>query len=148
MGDTVVYTRTRMPGSSTTANWLSGFSSPSRYLNNWLNVNILAHRVLLKMMDPIATMFEREFIPDEASGRPFEAALWKECFYVLLKLLSSEHLVIEEFSPQVYFRRLCHSLPLTCALETAGCVAPCWRYQGGRSRNLDTTVEFSRSTSR
>ncbi len=69
--------------------------------NSWLNVNILAHRVLLKMMDPVATMFEREFIPNEASGRPFDTSLWKECFYVLLKLLSSEHLVIEEFSPQV-----------------------------------------------
>ena len=68
---------------------------------NWLNVNILAHRVLLKMMDPVATMLEREFVPDEASGRPFDAPLWKECFYVLLKMLSSEHLVIEEFSPQV-----------------------------------------------
>ncbi|RDX50021.1 cytoplasmic protein [Lentinus brumalis] len=67
---------------------------------NWLNVNILAHRVLLKMIDPIATMFEREFTPDEASSRPFDSSLWKECFHVLLKLLSSEHLVIEEFSPQ------------------------------------------------
>lgn len=68
---------------------------------NWLNVNILAHRVLLKMLDPIATMFEREFVPDEQSGRIINTSLWKEFFYVLLKLLSSEHLVIEEFSPQV-----------------------------------------------
>ena len=28
---------------------------------NWLNVNILAHRVLLKMLDPVATMFEFRF---------------------------------------------------------------------------------------
>ncbi|KAI0633627.1 cytoplasmic protein [Trametes polyzona] len=67
---------------------------------NWLNVNILAHRVLLKMIDPVATMFEREFVPDESSGRPFDTKLWRDCFCVLLKLLSSEHLVIEEFSPQ------------------------------------------------
>ena len=74
---------------------------------NWLNVNILAHRVLLKMMDPVATMFERSFVPDGSSGRPFNASLWKECFHVLLKMLSSEHLVIEEFSPQVRH----HSFP-------------------------------------
>ncbi|OBZ66616.1 Dedicator of cytokinesis protein 3 [Grifola frondosa] len=67
---------------------------------NWLNVNILAHKVLLKMMDPVATLIEREFVPDEHAGRKFDANLWRECFYVLLKLLSSEHLVIEEFSPQ------------------------------------------------
>ncbi|KAI8969583.1 cytoplasmic protein [Trametes punicea] len=67
---------------------------------NWLNVNILAHRVILKMLDPVATMFEREFVPDETSGRPFDPQLWRDSFGVLLKLLSSEHLVIEEFSPQ------------------------------------------------
>ena len=83
---------------------------------NWLNVNILAHRVLLKMMDPIATMFEREFIPDEASGRPFDSSLWKECFHVLLKLLSSEHLVIEEFSPQVGQRNPLRILYVTLTL--------------------------------
>ncbi|EIW63135.1 cytoplasmic protein [Trametes versicolor FP-101664 SS1] len=70
------------------------------FSKNWLNVNILAHRVLLKMIDPVATMFEREFVPDESSGQPFDTKLWRDCFCVLLKLLSSEHLVIEEFSPQ------------------------------------------------
>ena len=75
--------------------------SNEAFPKNWLNVNILAHRVLLKVMDPIATMFERSFVPDETSKRPFNAPLWKECFHVLLRLLSSEHLVIEEFSPQV-----------------------------------------------
>ena len=58
---------------------------------HWLNVNIIAHRVLLKKIDPVATVF----IPHEASGRPFETALCQECPYVLLKLLSSEHPVIK-----------------------------------------------------
>ncbi|KAG2364374.1 hypothetical protein BDR07DRAFT_1401549 [Suillus spraguei] len=48
--------------------------------SNWLNVNILTHKVLIKMMDP--------------------AELWKDAFFMLLKLLSSEQLVIEDFSPQ------------------------------------------------
>ncbi|KAE9401567.1 cytoplasmic protein [Gymnopus androsaceus JB14] len=42
----------------------------------WLNINILAHQVLVKMMGPV------------------------EAFTMLLKLLSSEQLCIEEFSPQ------------------------------------------------
>jgi dedicator of cytokinesis protein 3 len=67
----------------------------------WLNVNVLAHKVLVKMMDPVATILVREFIPAPDSEGAFDESLWKEGFYMLLKLLSSEHLVIEEFSPQV-----------------------------------------------
>ncbi|KZT04604.1 cytoplasmic protein [Laetiporus sulphureus 93-53] len=68
--------------------------------SNWLNVNILAHRMLLKLMDPIVNLMEREFIPNQESRREFNSNIWREAFYVVLKLLSSEHLVIEEFIPQ------------------------------------------------
>lgn len=68
----------------------------------WLNVNILAHKVLIKMMDPVAAIMEKEFIPPQESESQFDANLWRECMYMLLKLLSSEQLVIEEFSPQVW----------------------------------------------
>lgn len=71
---------------------------------SWLNVNILAHKVLIKMMDPVATLLEQNFIPDQDAGYQFDSSLWRECFYMLLKLLSSEQLVIEEFSPQVRVR--------------------------------------------
>ncbi|KAG5646304.1 hypothetical protein DXG03_003901 [Asterophora parasitica] len=67
---------------------------------SWLNVNILAHRVLIKMMHPIATIMEKEFIPPQESESQFDANLWRECLSMLLKLLSSDKLVIEEFSPQ------------------------------------------------
>lgn len=69
--------------------------------NNWLNVNILAHKAILKMMDPVVTLLERAFIPSEGSQTKFDAHLWRDGFYVLLKLLSSDQLVIEEFTPQV-----------------------------------------------
>lgn len=69
--------------------------------SSWLNVNILAHIVLIKMMDPVASLLERDFIPDQDATFSFDARLWREGFYMLLKLLSSEQLVIEEFSPQV-----------------------------------------------
>ncbi len=67
----------------------------------WLNVNILAHRMLVKMMDPISTILEKEFIPPQDSESQFDAQLWRAAFHMLLKLLSSEQLVIEDFSPQV-----------------------------------------------
>lgn len=70
----------------------------------WLNVNILAHKVLIKMMDPVATLLEKEFIPPQGSETRFDSHLWKEAFHMLLKLLSSDQLVIEEFSPQVNIR--------------------------------------------
>jgi hypothetical protein len=68
---------------------------------SWLNVNILAHKVLIKMMDPVASLMERDFIPEQDAVYQFDPNLWREAFYMLLKLLSSEQLVIEEFSPQV-----------------------------------------------
>lgn len=67
----------------------------------WLNVNILAHTVLIKMMEPVSTLLEKEFIPSQNSEVPFDASLWKDAFSMLLKLLSSDQLVIEDFSPQV-----------------------------------------------
>ncbi|KAI0082009.1 cytoplasmic protein [Panus rudis PR-1116 ss-1] len=67
---------------------------------NWLNINVLAHKVLIKMMDPIATILEREYIPPPDSNQLLEVNVWKEAFHLLMQLLSSEHLAIEEFSPQ------------------------------------------------
>lgn len=74
----------------------------------WLNINILAHKVLIKMMEPVATILEKEFIPPQEQETDFDSNLWRECFYMLLRLLSSDQLVIEEFSPQVgtYMTRL------------------------------------------
>jgi dedicator of cytokinesis protein 3 len=69
----------------------------------WLNVNILAHKVLLKIMDPIAILLMKEFIPDQKETYNFNSNLWRDGFSLLLKLLSSDQLVIEEFSPQVSF---------------------------------------------
>ncbi|KAH9176763.1 C2 domain in Dock180 and Zizimin proteins-domain-containing protein [Lactarius sanguifluus] len=67
---------------------------------NWLNVNIMAHKVLVKTMDAVAVLLERRFIPTDDAPFQFNTQLWKEAVQVLLKLLSSDQLVIEEFSPQ------------------------------------------------
>ncbi len=88
---------------------------------SWLNINIMAHKVLVKMMVPISTILEKEFIPPQDSEARFDARLWREAFFMLLKLLSSDQLVIEDFSPQascLSFPSLEFSLLTGCA-ETA-----------------------------
>lgn len=72
----------------------------------WLNVNILAHKVLIKMMDPVTAILEKEFIPPQEQESQFDSTLWREGMSMLLKLLSSDQLVIEEFSAQVCFKML------------------------------------------
>lgn len=67
----------------------------------WLNVNILAHKVLLKLTEPIALLMMKHFIPEQKVAYQFNSTLWRDGFFLLLKLLSSDQLVIEEFSPQV-----------------------------------------------
>ena len=86
---------------------ISIFKVASSILDNeafpasWLNVNILAHKVLIRFWDPVTTILEKEFIPGPDGGFDFDKTLWIEGFHMLLKLLSSEQLVIEDFSPQV-----------------------------------------------
>ncbi|CAE6455016.1 unnamed protein product [Rhizoctonia solani] len=70
------------------------------YPTHWLNVNVMAHKVILKMADPVGVMLTREFIPEESHADQFDAALWYDALAMLMSLLASEQLVIEEFSPQ------------------------------------------------
>ncbi|KAG9050696.1 hypothetical protein FS837_003034 [Tulasnella sp. UAMH 9824] len=87
---------------------LSFFQVAISILNNeafpdkWMNVNILCHKVMLKIFDPIAFTLLRDFIPhqEHSSGDEFNVKLWRDALSTLLKLLASDQLVIEEFSPQ------------------------------------------------
>lgn len=79
----------------------SSILSNDAWPSNWLNINILAHKVLIKIFDPVGTILEQKYIPTDQNGPAFDTVLWKEAFSVLLRLLSSEQLVIEDFSPQV-----------------------------------------------
>lgn len=111
---------------------------------NWLNVNIMAHKVLVKMMDAVAVLLERRFIPTDDDTFQFNTQLWTEAFQVLLKLLSSDQLVIEEFSPQVI--KFVASIS-TCLTEphlaAACCVENGWRHQ--RRRSCHTSATMGRS---
>ena len=79
----------------------------------WMNVNILAHKVLIKIMEPISFIMEKKFIPSQELESQFDPNLWREGLHMLLKLLSSEQLMIEEFSPQV---NLCSLICFLCVL--------------------------------
>lgn len=65
---------------------------------SWLNMNVFAHQSILKLLDPVAELLVREFIPPESST--FEHALWTDFFGTLVQLLGSRYLLIEQFSPQ------------------------------------------------
>lgn len=83
------------------------FTVATSILNNdawpstWLNVNVLAHKVLIKMMDPVATLLKGIFIPPPSAAQQFKTDLWRDGFHMLFKLLSSDQLVIEDFTAQV-----------------------------------------------
>ncbi|KAN0061214.1 Deoxycytidine kinase 1 [Thecaphora frezii] len=68
--------------------------------STWLNVNILAHQMVLKMADPLAAMMVRHFIPPADQSHTFDTELWRAGLGMLLTLLSSEQLVIEQSKPQ------------------------------------------------
>ncbi|EIW83239.1 cytoplasmic protein [Coniophora puteana RWD-64-598 SS2] len=89
------------------ANFLSQFFKvATSILNNeafpssWLNISVLMHKVFIKMMDPVAAILKETFIPAPYSEDSFKEDLWRDAFYMLFKLLSSDQLVIEDFSPQ------------------------------------------------
>ncbi|KAG6854061.1 hypothetical protein C0991_011039 [Blastosporella zonata] len=110
---------------------------------SWLNVNILAHKVLVKMMDPITHIMESNFIPTQESESQFDATLWKECLHMLLKLLSSDQLVIEEFSPQK--RRAVWRLAGDIRGEGAGILLNLWQALGWAehvSSNGDPPIRY------
>lgn len=68
--------------------------------STWLNLNIFSHQMVLKMADPLASVMVRHFIPSAEQSETFNTTLWRSCFMMLLTLLSSDQLVIEQFKPQ------------------------------------------------
>ncbi|KAI8452969.1 hypothetical protein BY996DRAFT_6415054 [Phakopsora pachyrhizi] len=87
---------------------------------NWLNVNVLAHNISLKVLECVSKLMEREFVPklptDKTSqavsvhsasnqqetedSEKFNSELWSDFLVLIHGMLSSQHLVIEDFPPQ------------------------------------------------
>ncbi|GAC97073.1 hypothetical protein PHSY_004657 [Pseudozyma hubeiensis SY62] len=68
--------------------------------STWLNLNIFSHQMVLKMADPIASIMVRHYIPSAEQSDKFDTTLWRSCLTMVLTLLSSDQLVIEQFKPQ------------------------------------------------
>lgn len=68
--------------------------------STWLNINVLAHQMVLKMASPLSALMIRDFVPTADESESFNTHLWKACLDMLLALLSSEQLTIEQFQPQ------------------------------------------------
>ncbi|EGF98551.1 uncharacterized protein MELLADRAFT_40818 [Melampsora larici-populina 98AG31] len=121
---------------------------------NWLNINILSHKTSLKLVRVVARLMEREFIPPFAtlnrtpvSGDPtsdpnrvFNSELWSDFFVLLHGLLSSQHLVIEEYPPQK--RRAVWKLAGDVRGEGSKLLKRCWEAIGSQSLKAgdDTTT--------
>ncbi|KAH9819300.1 dedicator of cytokinesis-domain-containing protein [Melampsora americana] len=112
---------------------------------NWLNINILSHKISLKLVRVVARLMEREFIPPftdvnqtPGSGDPsadpnriFNSELWSDFFVLLHGLLSSPHLVIEEYPPQK--RRAVWKLAGDVRGEGSKLLKRCWEAIGSQS---------------
>ncbi|SCZ89055.1 BZ3500_MvSof-1268-A1-R1_Chr1-1g00923 [Microbotryum saponariae] len=79
---------------------LSDDGTSAAFPSEWLSISILAHQVIVKILDPIADILERDFIPASSASYTFNTSLWRDFFSMLLRLLGSPQLLIEDFSPQ------------------------------------------------
>ena len=77
-----------------------GILENDAFPHDWLSMTALAHRVVLKLVEPAAEVLAREFIPPPTASFQFSTALWRDFFGLILELLASPQLLIEDFSPQ------------------------------------------------
>lgn len=94
------------------------------YPPDWLNINVLAHRMCLKLVEPLADLLEDAFVPAQSESFAFNTSLWRDFFALLLRLLSSPQLAIEDFSPQK--RRAVWRLTGDIRLEGAQILSKLW----------------------
>lgn len=67
---------------------------------DWLNVSLMAHTVIIRMLEPIGALLEKSFVPAIDHATSFDGLLWGECLGILCQVLASDELVIEEFPAQ------------------------------------------------
>ncbi|KAK0550096.1 Deoxycytidine kinase 1 [Tilletia horrida] len=96
-----------LEGSERTSKFLQDFSDVTSsillneaYPSSWLNCNILAHQMVLKMADPLTALLMRDYIPEPEQSQNFDLDLWRSCLNMLVTLLCSDQLIIEKFKPQ------------------------------------------------
>ena len=75
------------------------FLNNEAYPASWLNISMLAHKAVIKVALATSTILIRQFVPDQRMTSTFDTQLWREFFDMLMTLLSSPSLIIEDFSP-------------------------------------------------
>ncbi|EST06223.1 Dedicator of cytokinesis C-terminal [Kalmanozyma brasiliensis GHG001] len=115
------------------------------YPSTWLNLNIFSHQMVLKMADPIASMMVRYYIPTAEQSDKFDTVLWRSCLTMILTLLSSDQLVIEQFKPQR--RRAVWRLAGDIRGEGAQIFAKLWTSIGWPEKAGDDSVDEQTSQS-
>ena len=73
--------------------------SQEMFPSTWLNISMLAYKAIVKIADASSAILRRYFVPEQRDAVQFDNALWRAFFGVLLKLLLSPSLIIEEFTP-------------------------------------------------
>lgn len=76
--------------------------SHTAFPSSWLNVTVLTHQMVLKMLGPLADLLLARFVPIPPQGKPeeFDTSLWSAVLSLLMKLLASPLLAPEHFAPQ------------------------------------------------
>lgn len=67
--------------------------------SKWLSITMLSHVSIVRIAEPASTTMKRHLIPDKEAVNEFDTSIWKDFFQMMLALLSSPSLVIEEFTP-------------------------------------------------
>ena len=73
--------------------------SHNAYSSSWLNLDMLVHKATINLAAASSSILRRYFVPERRDATSFDNGLWRSFFDMLLKLLLSPSLVIEEFSP-------------------------------------------------
>ena len=66
---------------------------------SWLSVSMLAHKCISRLAGPAANVLIQHYVPSQADAATFNTGLWRDFFEMLLRLLASPSLLIEDFSP-------------------------------------------------
>ncbi|BGP02104.1 Deoxycytidine kinase 1 [Rhodotorula toruloides] len=71
-----------------------------RLPETWLTFGLFAHRTAFKFAEAVDIVVRRHFLPPEDAAFSFRTVLWEDYLSMVLSLVSSPQLTIENFSPQ------------------------------------------------
>ena len=70
------------------------------YPAQWLTLNLMSLSCILRLLDPVADVLERYFIPPVSEAETFDGPLWSELLNLLCEFCLSPELGLEEMTQQ------------------------------------------------